>query len=420
MKYLADLHIHSHFSIATSRELVPEHLDLWGRIKGITVVGTGDFTHPGWTKELEEKIEPAESGLFRLKPEFRLAQGPAHQKTADGHIRFALSAEISTIYKRGDKTRKVHHLILAPSFDTVETIQRELGRIGNITSDGRPILGLDSRNLLEIVMEADEECLFVPAHIWTPWFSALGDKSGFDSINECYGDLSPHIHAIETGLSSDPAMNWQCSFLDRFTIISNSDAHSPQKLGREANCLDTELSYEAMTGAIRTGDPNHFQGTLEFYPEEGKYHHDGHRKCSVSWAPKETMKHDGLCPVCGKRVTVGVLNRVAQLADRKDGTERPNRHPFHSMIPLKEVLSEILGVGPNSKKVGRHYDRLIESLGSEFDVLLHKDVAQIRSVGGDTLAEGIRRMRCGEVHVRAGYDGEFGVVRVFTDQENQA
>ena len=420
MKYLADLHIHSHFSMATSKELVPEHLDLWGRIKGITVVGTGDFTHPDWTKELKKKTEPAESGLFQLKPKLRLAQGPVHDNTDNGHIRFALSAEISTIYKKGDKTRKVHHLILAPSFKAVETIQRRLGRIGNITSDGRPILGLDSRNLLEIVMEADDNCLFVPAHIWTPWFSALGDKSGFDSIDECYGDLSHHIHAIETGLSSDPAMNWRCSFLDRFTIISNSDAHSPQKLGREANCLNTELSYDAMTDAIRTGDPERFQGTLEFYPEEGKYHHDGHRKCEVSWDPKETQKHDSLCPVCGKRVTVGVLNRVEQLADREDATDRPNRHPYHSMIPLKEVLSEILSVGPNSKKVAGHYDQLIDRLGSEFNVLLYKDIEQVRSAGGDTLAESIRRMRSGEVHVHAGYDGEFGVIKVFTETERQA
>ncbi|MCF7975262.1 MAG: UvrD-helicase domain-containing protein [Phycisphaerae bacterium] len=420
MKYLADLHIHSHFSIATSKELVPEHLDLWGRIKGITVVGTGDFTHPGWTQELREKLEPAESGLFQLKPSFRLDAGPIHPNTPNGHIRFALSAEISTIYKKGDKTRKVHHLILAPGFDAVEKIQVKLGQIGNITSDGRPILGLDSRNLLEIVMEADENCLFVPAHIWTPWFSAMGDKSGFDSIDECYGDMSQYIHAIETGLSSDPAMNWRCSSLDRFTIISNSDAHSPQKLGREANCLDTELSYDAMTGAIQTGDPSQFLGTLEFFPEEGKYHHDGHRKCNVSWDPIETHKQNSLCPVCGKRVTVGVLNRVAQLADREDVTERPNRHPFHSMIPLKEVLSEILNVGPNSKKVAAHYDQLIEKLGSEFDVLLTRDMDDLRHAGGDLLAEGMRRMRSGEVHVQAGYDGEFGVIKVFTEQEKQA
>ena len=405
--------------MATSKELVPEHLDLWGRIKGITVVGTGDFTHPGWTGELKEKVEPAEPGLFRLKKAFRLAEGPVHPNTTDGHIRFALSAEISTIYKKGDKTRKVHHVVLAPNFKAVETIQNKLGILGNITSDGRPILGLDSRDLLEIVMEAHENCLLIPAHIWTPWFSALGDKSGFDSIDECYGDMAQHIYAIETGLSSDPAMNWRCSSLDRFTIISNSDAHSPQKLGREANCLDTDLSYDAMTNAIRTGHPSHFKGTLEFYPEEGKYHYDGHRKCSISWDPKETVKHDALCPVCGKRVTVGVLNRVEQLADREDGTDRPNRHPFQCIIPLKEILSEILGVGPNTKKVAKQYDTLIKQLGSEFDVLLHGDLDRVRQAGGDLLIEGIRRMRCGQVKIQAGYDGQFGVVKVFSDQEKK-
>ena len=420
MNYLADLHIHSHYSMATSKDLVPEHVDLWGRIKGITVVGTGDFTHPGWTQELREKIEPAEPGLFRLKPEWRLDAGPRHDRTSDGHIRFLLTSEISTIYKKGDKTRKVHHVILAPDFETVEKIQYKLGQLGNITSDGRPILGLDSRHLLEIVLEANEDNVFIPAHIWTPWFSALGDKSGFDSIDECYGDLAQHIDAVETGLSSDPPMNWRCSFLDRFTIVSNSDAHSPQKLGREANLLNTELSYEALTSAIRTGDPDRFLGTVEFFPEEGKYHHDGHRKCKISWNPQESARHDNLCPVCGKRVTVGVLNRIQQLSDRDEAEDRPDRHPFHSVIPLKEVLSEILNVGPNTKKVSARYQSLIAALGSEFDVLLHSDLDRIEATAGDTLAEAVKRMRRGEVHVTPGYDGEFGVIKVFTEQERRA
>jgi DNA helicase-2/ATP-dependent DNA helicase PcrA len=420
MKYIADLHIHSHFSIATSKELVPEHLDLWGRIKGITVVGTGDFTHPGWTEELQNKLEPAEPGLFQVKPELRLDQGPILDRTSNGHVRFALSAEISTIYKKGDKTRKVHHLILASDFDTVARIQRSLGKIGNITSDGRPILGLDSRDLLEIALEASEDIVFIPAHIWTPWFSALGDKSGFNSIDECYGDLTGHIHAVETGLSSDPPMNWRCSFLDRFTIISNSDAHSPQKLGREANLLDTDLSYPGLAEAIQTGDPDRFLGTVEFFPQEGKYHHDGHRKCNISWDPQETAKHDSICPVCGKRVTVGVMNRVMQLADRVPKPTRAGRPPFHSMIPLKEILSEILGVGPNTKRVAAHYDELIQKAGSDFDVLLHQPISRVREMGGDVLAEAIDRMRTGRVHVNAGYDGEFGVIKAFTEEERQA
>ncbi len=420
MEYIADLHIHSHFSIATSKELVPEHLDLWGRIKGITVVGTGDFTHPGWTEELQAKLERAEPGLFQVKPELRLDQGPILDRTSNGHVRFVLSAEISTIYKKGDKTRKVHHVILAPDFDTVARIQRSLGKIGNITSDGRPILGLDSRDLLEIALEASEDIVFIPAHIWTPWFSALGDKSGFNSIDECYGDLAGHIHAIETGLSSDPPMNWRCSFLDRFTIISNSDAHSPQKLGREANLLNAELSYPGLAGAIRSGDPKRFLGTVEFFPEEGKYHHDGHRKCNVSWDPRETAKYDGICPVCGKRVTVGVLNRVTQLADRAAEQSRIERPPFYSMIPLKEILSEIIGVGPNSKKVALHYDELIRKAGSEFALLLHQSVPRVREIGGDVLAEAVGRMRSGRVHVHAGYDGEFGKIKAFTEKERQA
>lgn len=419
MKYIADLHIHSHYSIATSKDLVPEHLDIWGRIKGITVVGTGDFTHPGWTEELQNKLEPAEPGLLQLKPDFRLDQGPILPGTSNGHVRFVLSAEISTIYKKGDKTRKVHHVILAPDFDTVARIQRSLGKIGNITSDGRPILGLDSRDLLEIALEANEDMVFIPAHIWTPWFSALGDKSGFNSIDECYGDLSGHIHAVETGLSSDPPMNWRCSFLDRFTIISNSDAHSPQKLGREANLLDTELSYPALAAAIQNGDPDRFLGTVEFFPEEGKYHHDGHRKCNISWDPQETAKHDSICPVCGKRVTVGVMNRVTQLADRTADQIRADRRPFHSMIPLKEILAEILGVGPNTKRVAAQYEELIRKSGSEFDVLLHQPISRVRETGGDMLAEAVERMRTGRVHVTAGYDGEFGVIKAFTDEERR-
>jgi len=417
MKYIADLHIHSKYSIATSKQLDPEHLDLWARIKGITVVGTGDFTHPKWTAELEEKLVPAEPGLWRLAAEHQLTD-EIPLMGADRPVRFLLSSEISTIYKRGDKTRKVHHVILAPDFETVEKIQTRLGKIGNITSDGRPILGLDSRDLLEIALEANPEIFFIPAHIWTPWFSALGDKSGFNSIEECYGDLSEHIFAIETGLSSDPAMNWRCSFLDKYTILSNSDAHSPEKLGREGNLLDTDLSYPALREAIRTGD--HFHGTVEFYPEEGKYHHDGHRKCNVSLTPAETEAHGGLCPACGKPVTVGVLNRVWQLADREDGKKRKKRHPFRSLIPLKEVLGEILNVGPSSKKVARHYHALVDQCGSEFDVQLHLPLDQIRATGGEIMAEAVERMRTGRVHVTAGYDGEFGVIKVFTEQERKA
>jgi len=417
VKFIADFHIHSHFSIATSKKLCPEHLDFWARFKGIKIIGTGDFTHPGWTKELLQKLEPAEPGLFRLKRDFKIDTTIPWADAEDRDVRFLLTAEISSIYKKMDRVRKVHNVIFAPDFETVEKIQQRLGTIGNITSDGRPILGLDSRDLLEIALEASEEIFFVPAHIWTPWFSALGAKSGFDSIQECYGDLAHHIHAIETGLSSDPPMNWLCSSLDNYTIISNSDAHSPEKLGREANLFNADISYDAIIQTIKLGDPNRFLGTLEFFPQEGKYHHDGHRKCGICWNPSETIQHDEICTACGKKVVVGVMNRVMQLADRKNGEERPNRHPFYSLIPLKEILSEILRVGPNSKTVGKPYIDLIRNLGPELDILLDKPILDIQKSGGELLAEAIRRMRNREVHIQEGYDGEYGRITVFGENE---
>ena len=340
MKFIGDLHIHSHYSLATSKKLEPEYLEYWGRVKGIKVIGTGDFTHPGWIKELKEKLVPAEDGLFKLKDGYKIEQKGMLPKAPDSEIRFMLTAEISNIYKRGEKTRKIHNVVFAPNFDAVEKIQQSLINIGgNITSDGRPILGLDARDLLEIVMEASEDCFFVPAHIWTPWFSALGDKSGFNSIKECYRDLADHIYAVETGLSTDAPMHWMCSFLDDYTLISNSDAHSPQKLGRNANLFDTDLSYSSICQAIASGDPDKFLGTIDLYPQEGKYHYDGHRKCGIRWNPVETLKHNKICPKCGKPVTIGVMNRVVELSDRTDLEERPNRLPFHSIIPLKEILS---------------------------------------------------------------------------------
>jgi uncharacterized protein (TIGR00375 family) len=412
MRFIGDFHIHSHFSIATSKNLVPEQLEYWAKLKGITVVGTGDFTHPAWLEELKEKLKPAEPGLYALKDGLRVqtVTPPAAE------VRFLLTAEISTIYKKDGKVRKVHNLIFAPDFQTVEKIQGRVSKIGNITSDGRPILGFDSRDLLELVLECSDRCFFVPSHIWTPWFSVLGTKSGFDSIDACYGDLSEHIFAIETGLSSDPPMNWLCSFLDRFTIISNSDAHSPEKLGREANLFDTALDYESITGALKDVGEG-FRGTVEFFPQEGKYHYDGHRKCDVRLNPLESLRKDGLCPKCGKKLTIGVLSRVAQLADRDDPMDRKNRHPFHSLIPLKELLSEINGAGVLSKKVRRSYDEIIGKCGSELGLLIDCPVDEIKSLGGELIAEGIDRMRSGRVHIEEGYDGEYGRIRVFGDGE---
>ncbi len=412
MRFIADLHIHSHYSIATSKDLNPQKLEYWARMKGITIVGSGDFTHPGWIRELKEQLQEAEPGLFKLKDELRLPDAP------DRPVRFVLSAEISNIYKKNGKVRKNHNVLLAPDFATVESIQARLAAIGNITSDGRPILGLDARDLLELVLEVNERAVLIPAHIWTPWFSVLGSKSGFDSIEECFEDLTPHIFAVETGLSSDPPMNWMCRFLDRYTLVSNSDAHSPEKLGREANLFDTELSYEAMIRALRHPQDG-FLGTVEFYPQEGKYHFDGHRKCGIVWDPLETLRHQGLCPVCGKPLTVGVLSRVAQLSDRDSIEERTDRLPFYSLIPLKEVLAEILNTGVHSKKVDQAYRNLIQKAGSEFDVLLHLPLSDLESLTNEVIVEAIRRLRQREVVVKEGFDGQFGEIHVFDTHERQ-
>lgn len=418
MKFVADLHIHSHFSIATSGQLRPEYLDHWGRIKGVRVIGTGDFTHPGWLAELKESLEPAEPGLYRLKASLKLNTGWTIPETSENSVRFLLSAEISNIYKKSGKVRKVHNVLLAPDFVTAEKIQSRLSALNfNITSDGRPILGLDSRDLLELALDASPDVFLIPAHVWTPWFSALGARSGFDSIEDCYGDLSGHISAVETGLSSDPPMNWLVSGLDRYTLVSNSDAHSPEKLGREANLFDTEFSYAAITQAVRSGDPDRFLGTVEFFPQEGKYHHDGHRKCGVSWAPEETARHDGLCPVCGRPVVEGVLGRVLRLADRTDPDERPNRHSFRSTIPLAEILSEIHGVGAKSKQIVREYAALLDKLGPELYILLDTTPENLRRAGGELLQEAVLRMREGRVHITAGFDGEYGVIRAFAPGE---
>ena len=416
MHLVADLHIHSHYSRATSKDLTLEHLWKWAQIKGVTVVATGDIAHPGWLAELQQKLTPAEPGLFRLKEEFAAAVAADIPPACRGEVRFLLGGEISNIYKRHGKTRKVHNLIFAPDFDAVGRLQTRLERIGNIRADGRPILGLDSRDLLEITLETDARCHFIPAHIWTPWFAMLGSMSGFDSVEECFGDLTPHIFALETGLSSDPPMNWRVSNLDRYTLVSNSDAHSPQKLAREATLFDCDLSYDALFAAMHSGDPAVFKGTIEFFPEEGKYHVDGHRKCGVRWHPATTLAHGGLCPVCGKEVTVGVLHRVEVLADRAEG-ERPARtHPYLSLTPLPEVLGELYGVGAGARRVQQEYWKLLSKLGPELTILRQTPLEQIAAAGGAQLAQGIDRMRRGQVDAEPGYDGEYGVIRVFSDK----
>lgn len=418
MNIIADFHIHSHFSLATSSQLTPEYLDLWARLKGLQVIGTGDFTHPGWVAELEEKLIPAEEGLFRLQDDLVIDEHLLPRQK-EQTVRFILSAEVSSIYKKDGRVRKIHSLILAPDFKTVRAIQQRIQKIGgNITSDGRPILGLDARDLLELSLEASERIFFVPAHIWTPWFSVLGARSGFDSITECFADLSGHIHAVETGLSSDPAMNWMCSFLDPYTLISNSDAHSPEKLGREANLLECELSYSDIIQTLRRGSPDSFLGTIEFFPAEGKYHFDGHRNCGVCLDPVQTLENDFACPACRAPVTVGVMHRVADLADRDDISGVQNRPPFYSVIPLKEIIAEILGMRPAAKKVAAYYQRLTGALGPEFDILLHVSRKEFESIDEGVLAEAVLRMRAGTVALAHGYDGQFGTVRTLVGKDN--
>ena len=420
MQLVADIHLHSHYSRATSRNLTLEHLWKWAQLKGVQVVATGDIAHPGWLAELREKLEPAEAGLFRLKAEHTAALADQVPAACRGTVRFLIGGEISNIYKKYERTRKVHNIVFSPSFEATARLQAELEKIGNIRSDGRPILGLDSRDLLEIVLQVDPRCHLIPAHIWTPWFSILGSKSGFDSVRECYADLTPHIFAVETGLSSDPPMNWRVSWLDDYTLISSSDAHSPPKLAREATRFDTELNYDALFDALRSGDRERYRGTIEFFPEEGKYHLDGHRKCGVCWEPVTTRAHGGRCSACGKPVTVGVYHRMEELADRPHGARPACAGPFASLIPLPEALGEMLGVGPGSKRVQREYLRLLERLGPELTILQELPLEEIAAAGDAVLAEGIRRMRAGEVRAQGGYDGEYGVIRLFDDEADRS
>jgi DNA helicase II / ATP-dependent DNA helicase PcrA len=411
----ADLHVHSKFSRACSKDCDIEHLSWWALRKGITVLGTGDFTHPAWAAELRETLVPAEPGLFRIRPELEerlMRDSPA---SCAGPIRFMLSVEISSIYRRAERTRKVHNLIYAPSFDAADRITADLAKIGNLASDGRPILGLDSRDLLEITLSADPGCFLVPAHVWTPWFAVLGSKSGFDTVQECYADLAGHVFAVETGLSSDPAMNWTCSTLDSYRLVSNSDAHSPPMLGREATAFDTDLDYFAIAAAMRTG--NGLAGTVEFFPEEGKYHLDGHRKCGIRVDPEQAGETRDNCPECGKPLTIGVLHRVAELADRPPGFRPAGVAGFTSLVQLPEIMSEILATGPKSKKVVGEVGRLVAALGPELSILRETPLDDVQRAGGAPLGEAIARLRRGEVIRDAGYDGEYGTIRLFQPGE---
>jgi len=412
MRFIADFHIHSKYSRATSKEMVLENIDSFADDKGILVMGTGDFTHPQWFNEIKTKLEPAEPGLFRLKKEYK-------RETLKGtfsETRFILTVEISSIYSKGGKVRRIHNLIFMPSMESVENLRNGLIRMGcNLNSDGRPILGLDSEKLAEIVFNINPEAVIIPAHAWTPWFSIFGSMSGFNSIEECFGKYTKNIFAIETGLSSDPAMNRRLSKLDNIALISNSDSHSLRKIGREANIFDTELSYKGIMEAIKNGMPQ-FVSTIEFFPEEGKYHYDGHLDCKIYLSPKETKEHNGICPKCGRKLTIGVMNRVNELADREIGK---NFIPYRNLIPLGEIIAEAFNVGENTKQVKKEYEKLIKTFDNELKILTDISESELKSVADPRVTEGIKRVREGKVKIRPGYDGEYGEIKIFTDEERE-
>ena len=399
-KFIADFHIHSRYSRATSKDLTVNELAKWAKIKGIGVLGPGDFTHSMWLDELRAALRDTGTGLY---------------EAANG-ARFILTCEVNTLFYKGGKAHQIHHILFVPGFEAVERINRELESFGSLGLDGRPTLRMEAWRLVEIVLGLEPRSLIVPAHAWTPWFSLFGSTSGFDVIEECFEHQTKNIFALETGLSSDPAMNWRLSALDRYTLISNSDSHSARRLGREANVFDCEQTYDVITQAIRTKDRTRFVSTLEFFPEEGKYHYDGHRNCGIRWAPSETKQRGLRCPTCGRKITVGVMNRIEALADRPEGTTPSNAIPFQRIVQLDEILAEALGVGVGTQTVEREYQNLIHHCGTEFEVLLSATEEALRKVTTAKIAEGILRMRAGKVSVEPGYDGEYGKVRIFGEE----
>lgn len=400
MKAVADLHMHSKYSRATSPGMELETLSKWARIKGIDLLGTGDFTHPEWFAELQNKAIESDSGFLQY-----------------GGMSFCLSSEVSCIYSQGGRVRRIHIVVLSPSLEIVAQINEALAKKGNLKADGRPIFGMSAIEMTGIVLGVSDKNLVIPAHAWTPWFSVFGSMSGFDSLKEAFGEYEKDVYAIETGLSSDPAMNWRLSQLDHLQLLSNSDSHSPEKIGREANVFDLDrLSYNELYEAIRYKEKKKLACTYEFYPEEGKYHYDGHRNCGVSFAPEETKKRNGICPVCKKPLTIGVMNRVEQLADRQEGFVPKGSVPFESLVPLKEVLGEALGKAPTAKAVNEQYYSLIKAFGNEFAVL-HAPQAKLKKEAGDRVAEAIRRVEEGKVKKVAGYDGEYGKIIIFGEKE---
>lgn len=420
MRYIVDLHIHSKYSRACSQNLTLPNLAAWARAKGIDVLGTSDFTHPGWRKDIETMLEPAEDGLFRLKKAFEAEDGTGSYEAApvasEGRpVRFMLTTELSCIYKKNGRTRRLHLLVLAPTFAAAGSIVAALERREcNLRADGRPILGLDAKEIVKIAFEADRACMVIPAHAWTPWFSVFGSESGFDSLEECFEELTPEIHAIETGLSSDPQMNRRLSALDGVMLISNSDAHGLRNLGREANVFELDApGYGAITDVLRRKDRSRFPYTIEFFPEEGKYHVDGHRDCDFSCEPEETLRLGGACPKCGKPLTRGVLGRVHALADRRPDDRAAKSTPYRSIVPLEEVIADALGKGRASKAVFARYKALVAAVGSEFHILLDAPLDRIADAADARIAEAIGRVRDGKLLIRPGYDGVYGTVKIF-------
>ena len=393
-KFIADFHIHSRYSRACSKALTVAELATWAKLKGLGLLGTGDFTHPLWLEELKDALREAGGGLYE-----------------HGGVRFILTAEVNTLFYKAGRAHQIHHILFAPSIAAVERINQALEAFGSLSLDGRPMLKMEARQLVQLVLGLEPRCLIVPAHAWTPWFAIFGSTSGFDTVEECFEDQAEHIRVLETGLSSDPAMNWRLSALDRYALISNSDAHSARRLGREANIFDCALDYDVIAEALRTNDRRRFLSTLEFFPEEGKYHYDGHRACQVRWAPAETKRHGGRCSVCGKKVTVGVMHRVEELADRPDG-QAPAGRPFQRIVPLEEIIANALEANPGTKAVEREYQQLLYKCGTEFGALLDAAEDDLRKATTPKIAEGILRMRRGQVEVTPGYDGEYGIVNV--------
>ncbi|MFA5008917.1 MAG: endonuclease Q family protein [Candidatus Omnitrophota bacterium] len=402
MEFVADFHIHSKYSRATSRDMDVKHIADWARLKGIALMGTGDFTHHLWLQELKANLEDLGNGLFKHK-----------------NIHFILTAEVSSIYSKKGKVYRIHNLIFAPSFKTVEKINETLGRQGNLSSDGRPILGLDAEELARIVFDIDENCMVIPAHAWTPWFSLFGSMSGFNRIEDCFGKQTSKIFALETGLSSDPAMNWRLSCLDRFSLISNSDSHSPSRIGREANVFNCELNYSEIKKVLEKKDKHKFLYTIEFFPEEGKYHFDGHRNCNLRLSPQETKKYNGICPRCSKPVTRGVLNRVDELADRPEGFTPEGAIGYKSMVSLDEIIADIKGVDKKSKAVEKEYLEALSHFPSEFEILIKVPEKELFSKLPEKIAEGIKRVREGRLKIEPGYDGEYGKIKIFGGEEEK-